>query len=68
MYKGDPGELKNWLTTIKKKQLFYKLSEVETALLAYDAAEGPVHSGAPSENPWNSVGCLRESADERIFK
>lgn len=30
------------ITAIEKKQLIYKLSKVETALLAYDAAEGPV--------------------------
>lgn len=39
VYKGDLGELKNWITAIEKKQLIYELSEVETALLAYDAAE-----------------------------
>lgn len=41
-YKGDPGELKNRLTAIGKKQLIYELSEVETALLAYDAPKRPV--------------------------
>lgn len=41
LYQGDPGELKNWMTTTEKKQLTYELSDVEMTLLANDAVEQP---------------------------
>lgn len=52
VYKGDPGELKNWIIAIEKKQLIYKLAGVEAALVAYDVAEELISS----EGLWISMG------------
>lgn len=59
LYKWNQGDFKNWLTAIGKKQPIYELSEVEAALLAYDAAEGPVFDfivGAPREGLLINMG------------
>lgn len=39
---GHPRDLKDWLASIRKGQLIYKLFEIDTLYLAYNAAEGKV--------------------------
>lgn len=71
MYKGDPGELNNWLTMVGKKQLIYEWLDVEMALLAYDTAEGLVfefiegHLESDSGLVWAE---LENPANKGIFR
>lgn len=39
---GHPRDLKDWLASIRKGQLIYELSELESLYLAYNAADGKV--------------------------